>query len=730
MTENQLRAIEQNIQEKQLEISQYMQEVTTETDAAISHRLQTLYKEYSQLQTQIAILRSNAQACENIKNGVVYEHLPTITPPLQRQDVIKHSKPIKPAKEPKPAKQKKDIEQTLGKNVMGIVASILVFIALTLFAIVVLPNMTDTIKMIGMCAISAAITGFGVFLMKKDPNNGFNASIAGCGIGAIFISLLTMRIYFNAIGDYTLYFLLLWWTVAIAYFSRNKHKMFVVIGEVGITISSLMGLFNTFMSASDDIVKASALLIFTMVASAALYIFNNTGDLKEDKIMHIFHALRSLIIIMTYEGICTSGDGITRPLIILLMMVGLGMFALERSIESKSKHFLLSVYAIAIFFVTKAFIYDWMPGDEQSHLLTLTIIGGLIMNAFIFMYKEFSIPCAISHLILFFTVGNFSAEGQGILVFLLPLLLFVVPAYMIAYWNEIPYFKFVSFAAIPLFTFFFACPQIDCNTYPMLFTLTSIGLAIAFAVLFKESKTMNTLVYIFSMFVFPFVLGFGISETDTLVVSEFATPITYWITTAVFVFLSKKEQLKQLKGMRIINNVLMMILVSVGAVVVHFEPWAGEYYGTPTGDLIDRMSIVAMFVSVIVLVGLNVLKTMDILKQDKGKGIYMCVAYVISVWSLILKISDVNYIFSLAMLLLAIFTIVFGFKVQIEDQQGNKGMRIFGLTLSMITTIKLLMLDIEHNNMVETAGYLLLAGILCFVISFIYNKLDKNLNKE
>lgn len=729
MTENQLALIEQNLQEKRLEISQYMQEVNNETDIAISQRLQRLYQEYSQLQTQISILRSNAQACDNIKNGL---------PAQPTQPLGQYHAPIKtPAQPPKrppvkptpPPREHKNIEQTLGKNVMGIVASILIFIAMTLFAIVILPNMTDTIKMIGMLVISGAVTGFGMFLMNKDPKNAFNASVAGCGIGAIFISLLTMRIYFNAIGDYTLYFLLLWWTAAIGYISKNKHKMFIIIGEVGITISSLMGLFNTFISASNDIVKASALLIFTMVASAALYIFNNTGDLKEDKAMHLFHSIRSFIIIFAYEIAAVNSEIMLRPTILLFALIVLGIYAMERSVGTSCKQFLLSIYAASAFFVIKAFVYDGLSASAETELLCLVIISSVILNLFVYKYKDFIASSITAYALLLITMFCVLIAFENATALFVPFVFFVAPIFALGYLEKGPY-QIASFLTIPFFSIFVVNQMIENEVLPFISLLLAIVHIVAYFITCDDAKVLKVLTYIYSITVMPFVFAFALDQSKLTMLSTLAPPITFWCLACLFLFASKKIAKQGLPGMKIINNILMVLIMIFGSIMVHFYPWSSEYYGTDMELVIDTMGNVAAVVTSIILIAMNVLKTMDVLKQGKGMGILMSLSYTVSLWSIILRISEINYIFSLAMLLLAIFTIMFGFKVQIDDTQGNKEMRIFGLTLSMITTVKLLMLDIEHNNMIETAIYLLLAGILCFVISFIYNKLDKNINKE
>jgi uncharacterized membrane protein len=59
-----------------------------------------------------------------------------------------------------------------------------------------------------------------------------------------------------------------------------------------------------------------------------------------------------------------------------------------------------------------------------------------------------------------------------------------------------------------------------------------------------------------------------------------------------------------------------------------------------------------------------------------------------------------------------------------------KSLRIYGLVVSMICVFKLVMVDITYEN---TAGHALsffISGVLCFVISAMYNIADKKMHKE
>ena len=83
------------------------------------------------------------------------------------------------------------------------------------------------------------------------------------------------------------------------------------------------------------------------------------------------------------------------------------------------------------------------------------------------------------------------------------------------------------------------------------------------------------------------------------------------------------------------------------------------------------------------------------------------------------RFSAVSYLVSLAGILLAIAFIVAGFRFKF------KGMRLYGLVLTMLCVGKLLFFDIVFDNAFYRPVSFLVAGILLFLISYIYFRLEK-----
>lgn len=79
---------------------------------------------------------------------------------------------------------------------------------------------------------------------------------------------------------------------------------------------------------------------------------------------------------------------------------------------------------------------------------------------------------------------------------------------------------------------------------------------------------------------------------------------------------------------------------------------------------------------------------------------------------------------SIASIIFAIISIYYGFIA------NYKYLRIFGLILSIFSVIKLILIDISYDDTIWRALSFFICGILCFVISVIYNKIDKKIESN
>ena len=78
-------------------------------------------------------------------------------------------------------------------------------------------------------------------------------------------------------------------------------------------------------------------------------------------------------------------------------------------------------------------------------------------------------------------------------------------------------------------------------------------------------------------------------------------------------------------------------------------------------------------------------------------------------------------LFSILLLCISILAILTGFKFRF------KSLRIYGLGLTMISVIKLILFDVDYSSALGTVAALMICGVLCFIINFIYNMLSKHI---
>lgn len=185
--------------------------------------------------------------------------------PIQRVPTFKER--IKSKKEiPTPSfdsfKSKGDLEANIGKNVMGILASLLIFIGIASFVVFVFQDMSEILKFALMHIFSFGLFGLGLWRVGKNKN-GFSLSLSGCGIGAVFISILLSYFYFNFLTSQLLLFGLLvgWSAIVLLLSKRYESDIFVIISYIGFYIALLLGAWSDMVLVGDPVNTVAIMVI-------------------------------------------------------------------------------------------------------------------------------------------------------------------------------------------------------------------------------------------------------------------------------------------------------------------------------------------------------------------------------------------------------------------------------------------------------------------------------------
>lgn len=82
---------------------------------------------------------------------------------------------------------------------------------------------------------------------------------------------------------------------------------------------------------------------------------------------------------------------------------------------------------------------------------------------------------------------------------------------------------------------------------------------------------------------------------------------------------------------------------------------------------------------------------------------------------------DYGIILSLCVIIVSSLFIIGGFMMK------KKGMRLFGLIIILMSIIKMILIDISETSSLIRVIAFIFGGIICFGISYVYNRLEKNL---
>lgn len=134
-------------------------------------------------------------------------------------------------------KQPTNVENWIGRNVLGIIAAVLVFLGVISLGFLVIPNLNDVIKVVLMFALSISLVIAGSVLTHHKKNV-FTSALLGCGCGSLFISILVTHAFFHLINDVVAFSLLLVWLAGSLFLVKLSDSFLMsLIAHLGMVVS-------------------------------------------------------------------------------------------------------------------------------------------------------------------------------------------------------------------------------------------------------------------------------------------------------------------------------------------------------------------------------------------------------------------------------------------------------------------------------------------------------------
>ena len=695
-------------------------------------KLDNLEAEMQYLDRQLQLLKSMPPKVE-APNPQMRQNPPVQQRPQMRQNPSAQPQPQmwhNPSAQPQPqyvpqmpSHKQQEYEKIFGRSFMGIFASVLIFISLIIFATLVLPYLNDTMKLTGLYVLSVGILGAGLILYHINKNNKFFIAVIGCGIGSLYLSLLLSNLYFKVLGDIALYCFILAWAVLVKSLSRIKNLVFQIIGQVGIFIATTLGTILCIFDGDEK--KFFVLTVFYLLSSCVFseidiaYLkymirFSKSTDDGQTPCYeyrfcsHISKSLNAMIFLIGYAFMGASGF---KTASILLFMFYL-LLEYYFTFRETCRHGLaFQMLTVANTFLMINFFREvrLIPEDYSNIFVYLAAIAVLFYaekkNAGFKLYTL--IWCAIlafmgclsnywirEHMFAYLTIIPFLLYGKwknremylntGV-VYLGGLWAFILTSYEYSGYRSIE--CLIMIAAVCA-AFLYVCHKAE-----------FVGVKIAGYILL-----CLTIIEFVSDAAFTLMKDFNrLYFYEIEYIASKSKLIAFFTIAVVHLVLSKLNYFgtkRLVEGMMLAINALLM---TVGCIFMHDMPWQ-----IPT---------------ILITVLLFLVNTKKLLPKHKFTGYYIAFKYTILMLSILGAFHTENYIISICLLLFAIASIVAGF------YKDTAPFRLYGLILSMISVIKLILIDIHYDSALKNALSFFVCGILCFIISFIYHKIGSGLKK-
>lgn len=667
--------------------------------------------------------------------------------------------------EPKKRDKKSDVrtfESWFGRNVVGIAASILIFVGLIVLGTLVYDYLSETAKIIAMYAISSIILILGLLLSSKKRNE-FTIILVGCGFGSFFISIMLTHLYFDKMNDITAFsFLLVWMAIALFTSKKISSTLLSIVAHVGMIFSICFAYGG---GVSDENLL---LLLIYQAASIAVILIGNILCCKKTYNFGIFVSLFLTIVasmFMMIEFVPDVGQNFQTT----LSEVAIVFAFIAQFLCASFLSYLLSVST------------NKLKGSSYGELIHLANKGFWIVALFINIYRityKLALSISIDSFFNFHENLYLNATFISILVCLAIICVhFIITLYLQLKLNFDENLGFISLMILSILSCIFILIPWSRSFYegtilpqiPYLFIFAGVMFLInrltknhkytfianiilcldAVIMIMDGYHSLNDtgtialsifamLFYLSIIFVqvqklsdelkqkyleYIKIIAFLFTEASIISIFYFSnfkydTEVTLFILTILNIFLYIIQFDKSKSSSNIFSILLKTnesILIFSSALLISF------------GENSTTESILHLLLAVLTLV-YSFTRINEVLDgSNKGfQSVLAGIKFTVIILAVVQGQTswfDHSYIFSIFCMLTALINIALGFVGK------AKYLRLYGLILTMFCVLKLVTYDAAELNTWLRVFALISGGIICFAISAIYNYTSKKLNK-
>lgn len=690
-----------------------------------------LRKEVKKLKDLVSNLNvtQTVVAVKEVDNAVSEE-----TPDLTVKISLPSAEAIKPERSIE--KKSSDLENWIGRNVLGIAAAILVFIGVVFFGVLTFQYMSDFGKMISMFGASGLLSGVAVLIDRKKTNI-LTQILMGTGFGCVFITILLSHVWLAIYQETTAFFLLLLWLMLTLWMSKEQDSLLLsILSHLGMAISVLMALalgmnpeqflwVMIYQIASVIVLVGGTLLCYRKSYCISLFL---------SMVMMMISSVAMLDYVINTVG---SFSGIT-ILLFLIEFVGVSFLSLliEQRINQIAARDTVALLQICnkIAWILSLFIMIFSMLNEQGTLnfhticilsLCLVLIHGLItmiyskkmlLQSVIEIITQIILSCS-AIFILFMIYINHIADGKKgdlwptmPLLFLLSGILFLghhVTGKLI--YKRLSVIVAVidgAFMALVGYTVISLDHSALQSVLHMVLMLTILGLVIYHKR--KEDPQADiekpkALGYLFITVGLVSIIGSSELEYRWIIVA---------IILAILQFGLYYLRFDDTKKIKILMQAVEFILVSSGLLLI-----------AQTTDSAKEMLL--LWILTIAFIGLILIRILADTGENSTSfsqlwtGVRFTLLF-LAIMEVRTSLLEYAYVISLVSMLSALLSIFIGIRRQ------AKILRLYGLSATLLCVLKMVTFDVNGLETMLRVAAFIAGGIICFFISALYSRLTRN----
>ncbi|MGN0513144.1 MAG: hypothetical protein ACI4GD_02610 [Lachnospiraceae bacterium] len=664
---------------------------------SINDELQMLEKRLADVELEVKSLN---RQISDIRN-----HIREEAPAIKTEPVIKavHEEPVvlaEPVVEKQPERKtetgKKDYEAVFGKTFMGIFASILILVSMVLFANLVLPIIGDVAKQVLFYVISAILIAVGLMKLKGNQKNFFFQGLLGCGLGGMYLSLFLSNLYFKTFNDIVLFIGIFIWIAFICYLSKMQLEILEVIGWIGIFIAMVTGGIQC--DDTSDELKLLILVIYYIITSTVFL----SVHYKQRFVKNWFAYLTMFLSICAlYLSALMFGENVGYIyavkicLLLYVLVIHVGTWIMAKLSDSRNITFVTVMLCYT--FMLSLLVYDICKNDIWGNTIGMMIFIAtwIMLETKMKNIKEISLYVfqGITLAFVYYLSLNIPFFNDYC-----HLALFIPALFGASVLLKKLSYKIYGLIYMMIYLLDYS---IDDTVHLVVGVLL---LAVLFAIVWLDRKEYKTAVK-FTLYIMLQVLLYEnlwvVCTVQTTVIVLSIVNVIAMKTMFRLAWDTKNEEKSFNIWLKLSNGINMFSIL---------------YNITSSDGLLKWISII-----VAILIFVCNINEKELRDKSVWLGIYTGGKLTVLMYVIMSSFDVPDFLASIVCLLFAIVCIAAGFI------RSYRSIRIFGLILTMLNVLKLLLVDIYHDNTVSMALAFFAAGILVFGVNLIYHIVDKKI---